>query len=279
MPDTTSYPSARDMRADVFPAVGDDQRTAVLVLHGGGWRAGGPEHMHPRCEVLAERGFAVIAIEYRLLGEAAWPAPLDDVRAAIRWTRTHAKDLGVEPDRIALQGHSAGAHLSLLAAYTADDDTRVAAVTALYPPVGFYAGAAPQPDPETGRPPRPPRREDGRAPAWMLLADSEDEDLVRSVSPIDLISSACPPTMIVQGTDDSMVGYRSSVAFHQALLDAGVAADLHLHHGVGHEFDAAPTLTTTVQDAVAAFYRRTVSQVEATAQELDRYSFGRRRAS
>lgn len=279
MPDTTTYPSAREMRADVFPAQGDDQRTAVLVSHGGGWRVGGPEHMHPRCEVLARRGFTVIALEYRLLGEAPWPAPLEDVRAAVRWARAHATELGVEPERIALQGHSAGAHLSLLTAYTADESTRVAAVAAFYPPVGFYAGAAPAPDPETGRPARPPRRDDGRAPGWMLVADSEDEELVRSVSPIDRISATCPPTMIVQGTADTMVAYRSSVAFHQALLDAGVAADLHLHHGVGHEFDASPAMAEAVQDAAAAFYRRTVSQSAAIAEELEKHSFGRRRTA
>src|SRR6476659_9973912 len=94
---TRSFPSARPQRADVFAAEGDDQRTAVLVLHGGGWRMGGPEMLHPRCRALSRRGFTAIAVEYRLLGEAPWPAALDDVRAAVRWARTHAGDLGVEP--------------------------------------------------------------------------------------------------------------------------------------------------------------------------------------
>lgn len=279
MPTTVSFPSARDMRADIFAPQGDDQRTAVLVLHGGGWRVGGPEHLHPRCEALSRHGFTVIAIEYRLLGEAPWPAPLDDVRAAVRWARANADELGIEPDRIALQGHSAGAHLSLLAAYTDDGDGDVAAVVAFYPPIGFYATPAPAPDPDTGRPPRAPRRDDGRAPAYMILADSEDEDLVRSVSPIDQISASSPPTMIVQGTADTMVPYRSSILLHQALLDAGVPADLQLHHGVGHEFDAAPTMTATVQEAISRFYRRTVSQADAIADEIDRYDVFKRRAA
>lgn len=281
MPTTVTFPSARDMRADVFPAQGDDQRTAVLVLHGGGWRVGGPEHMHPRCQALSEQGFTVIAIEYRLLGEAAWPAPLDDVRTAVRWARANADELGVEPDRITLKGHSAGAHLSLLTAYTDDPDAGgggVAAVVALYPPIGFYAAPAPQPDPETGRPPRAPRRDDGRAPAYMLLADSEDEDLVRSVSPLDQVTASSPPTMIVQGTADNMVPYGSSLILHRALLDAGVPADLHLHHGVGHEFDNVPTLNATVADEVSRFLRRTVSQSAAIAEEIDRHDVFKRRA-
>ena len=283
MPVTTTFPSARDMRADVFAARGDDQRTAVLVAHGGGWRVGGPEHMHPRCAALAAHGFTVVAIEYRLLGEAPWPAPLDDVRAAVRWASANADELGIEADRIALQGHSAGAHLSLLAAYTPDPDADaadagVSAVVAFYPPVGFFAGAAPEPDPETGRPPRAPRRDDGRAPAWMLLADSDDEEQVRAISPIDQITASSPPTMVVQGADDSMVTLSSSLGFHRALLDAGVPADLHVHHGVGHEFDAAPTMTEAVQATAAAFYRRTVSQVDSTREEVERHSFGRRPA-
>lgn len=283
MPTTMSFPSARDMRADVFAAHGDDQRTAVLVLHGGGWRVGSAEGMHPRCEALSERGFTVIAVEYRLLGEAAWPAPLDDVRAAVRWAGANAVELGVEPDRIVLQGHSAGGHLSLLAGYTedpddGDEDPGVAAVVVFYPPIGFYAAAPPVPDPETRRPPRPPKRDDGRVPAYMLLDDSEDEALVASISPLDQISASCPPTMIVQGTADNMVGYQSSIILHQALLDAGVAADLHLHHDVGHEFDNAPTMTATVADDVSRFLRRTVSQASSTAEELDRFDVFKRRA-
>jgi acetyl esterase/lipase len=283
-PDTITFPSARAMRADVFAARGDDQRTAVLVSHGGGWRVGGPEHMHPRCAALAEHGFTVVAIEYRLLGEAPWPAPLDDVRAAVRWARDNADQLGIEPDRIALQGHSAGAHLSLLTAYTPDpdagaDDPGVAAVVAFYPPVGFFAGVAPVPDPETGRPPRAPRRDDGRAPAWMLLDDSDDEEQARAISPFDQITASSPPTMIVQGAEDPMVTMSSSLAFHRALFDAGVPADLHVLHGVGHEFDNAPTMTATVADDVSRFLRRTVSQSALIAEEIDRHDAFKRRAA
>jgi acetyl esterase/lipase len=278
---TRSFPSARPMRADVFGPDLDadppgDERTAVIVLHGGGWRMGGPEHLHPRCQALSRRGFTAVAAEYRLLGEAPWPAALHDVRAAIRWVRDNADELGVEPDRVVVQGHSAGAHLGLLAAYTAEaPEDRVAAVVAFYPPIGFYPAAVPGPEPGRPRLPRP--RSDGLAPAWLLLTgDSEDEEVVRAASPIDQISDSCPPTMIVQGTADPVVRHSTALTLLRALVDAGVAADLHLYHGVGHEFDVAPSMTEAVQDEAARFYRRTVSQAAEVAAELARFDPFRR---
>jgi len=125
-----------------------DRTTAVLHLHGGGWRMGMPELLTPRSAALAALGYTVVQVQYRLLSDdVQWPAPVVDLRSALRWVHQHADELGVRRDRIVLWGHSAGAHISLMTAGTrneadlddpGDDNAvplSVAAVIACYPPV------------------------------------------------------------------------------------------------------------------------------------------------
>lgn len=135
----------RDLHVDIYEPTGPvDYRTAVLVHHGGGWTMGDRKMMRPRCAALAARGFTAVAVEYRSTVEAPWPAQLQDVKAAVRWTRDNAAQLNI--DRVVLQGHSAGAHLALIAAGAADrsdldPDSEsappgpIAAVVAYYPPL------------------------------------------------------------------------------------------------------------------------------------------------
>ena len=102
----------------------------VVYVHGGGWHEGDRSAaMHPWLNpLLVSHGFVTASVTYRLSGEARWPAPLDDVRSALRWLREHAQDLGVDPQRMGLWGHSAGAHLAALAALTTPASETVQAV-------------------------------------------------------------------------------------------------------------------------------------------------------
>src|SRR6185369_12467916 len=88
---------------------------AVVFVHGGGWMHGDPSQAAGNALHFARRGIATIAISYRLAPAHRFPAPLDDVRRGLRWVRAHADELGIDPERIALLGLSAGAHLALLA--------------------------------------------------------------------------------------------------------------------------------------------------------------------
>ena len=88
----------RPLRWNVFrPAAAVAGAPGILVYHGGGWRVGDRANMTAACEAFARRGWVAIAPEYRLLGEAPWPAPLDDTRAAIRAAREQAARLGSPP--------------------------------------------------------------------------------------------------------------------------------------------------------------------------------------
>jgi acetyl esterase/lipase len=111
--------NGRELKLDIVPATGaHNYRTAVLQLHGGRWRYGNRKMMAEHAHALSQFGFTCLPTEYRLLSEAPWPAPLYDVKAVIRWTRANADRLGITPDRIVIQGCSAGAYLALMAAGT-----------------------------------------------------------------------------------------------------------------------------------------------------------------
>src|SRR5690242_7454969 len=88
---------------------------AVVVVHGGAWMAGDPSQAAGNALHFARHGITTVSISYRLAPAHHFPAPVDDVRHGLRWVRAHAGELGIDPDRIALLGLSAGAHLALMA--------------------------------------------------------------------------------------------------------------------------------------------------------------------
>jgi len=96
---------------------------AVIVLHGGGWSGGDKGETPLQNERLAAQGYAVFDVQYRLAPQFTWKAAIGDVKCAIGWVKQHARQAGVEidPARVTLLGRSAGGHLALMAAYTADD--------------------------------------------------------------------------------------------------------------------------------------------------------------
>jgi acetyl esterase/lipase len=277
----------RALHCDVYkPSAAPDRRTAVLVLHGGGWRGGDRKAMRPRCQALARHGFTALAIEYRFIDEAAWPRQIADVRAAVGWTHSNALDLGIDTDKIVLQGHSAGAHLSLLTAGTwwsdelgaaaggpgAPDgsDGSVAAVVAYYPPVRFAAG---QPLPSLDGPMTPDairamKRDDGSVPAAMLLGGEASEAAAASASPISYARAGFPPTIVFQGTEDSLIGNAGPFEFMRALHAAEVPCEVHYFAGANHEFDMTPFYTEACIAAVDAFLHRHVIDQEAAAREI-----------
>ena len=114
---------ARELQLDLYapePTMAD-QRPAIVLVHGGGWRAGYRENMMPLAHQLALRGYVTATISYRLSPEAEYPAAIHDVKAAVRWLRENAKTYGVNPERIAVAGGSAGGQIAALVGMTNGD--------------------------------------------------------------------------------------------------------------------------------------------------------------
>jgi acetyl esterase/lipase len=268
----------RELKLDVYsPAAANNQRTAVLMFHGGGWRRGDRKMLVDRARLLAMEGFTAMAVEYRLLDESPWPAAIHDVKAAIRWARANAAQLEIEPERIALCSFSAGAHLSLIAAGTVGDpwfegeggnpgvDTSVGALAVFYPPALFHAGE---------------NRERGSLPVTALLGDGATADEARTASPLTYMTAGYPPTFFLHGGADRVVSPSASVVLYDALRAAGVEADLHVFAGQHHGFDHVDVFREVCAKELALFFRRTVSEKDAMAKRIfDQNTFVQRAAA
>lgn len=254
----------RDLQLDLYcPDSEELTHTAVLLLHGGGWRFGDRSKMELFGPELARLGFVAVAPEYRLLAEAPWPAQIEDVKAAIRWTRANAELLDIHPDRIAVQGFSAGAHLALMAGGTqampafkgrGGNDVvsdRVAAVIAFFPSIAFAVG----------------KPAAGITPASVLLGEWATEAEAKQASPLSYVSGDYPPTFLLHGTADAIVPFTTSLQMFEKLQEKGVAVELHLYPGHTHEFVRLPSMLASVQAEIALFLKRTVVDPEQYIQE------------
>src|SRR5579871_3613387 len=188
--------NGQELKLDAFHPTTPKPKAAVIILHGGGWRVGTKDWMAEVATALAGHGLLALPTQYRLLGEAPWPAQIADVKSAIRWVRRNADKLGVAPGKIAMEGFSAGGHLTLLAAGAAsetafdaegdDGDASVGAVIAFFPPIEFQPGS----------------RTPGITDATRLLGDGATAEAARQASPLHHVSAKFPPTCLFHGTND-----------------------------------------------------------------------------
>jgi len=214
-------------------------RPAVIWLHGFGWFAGSRRDKLEvsLCTFLAAHGFFTVTIEYRLSGEAPFPAQLHDVKAAIRWLRAHAALYHIDPEHIGIWGASAGGHLAALAGLTGDVpalegrsgspglSSRVQAVVVASAPSDFLR-------------PGGALRNDRDGPVSWLFGGTvaEKEALMRSGSPLTHVSPAAPPFLIVHGTLDETIPFEQAEHLYHALVRAGVEAELIPVEGVYHNW-------------------------------------------
>lgn len=208
---------------------------AVIYVHGGSFMGGIPA-MGPWTS-LPQHGIAVVSISYRLAGEACFPEPVEDVRAAIRWVRDHADEWGIDERRLALWGSSAGALLSGMAAVSDDsplgrrvgtsrESSRVSAAISHY-------GVS---DLRTLAEDALPGTQDATAELSEIMA--------RFIGPSSLVpavaghltpsSSTVPPFLLMHGDADQRVGPGQSERLHEALIAAGASSTIVRLPGADH---------------------------------------------
>ncbi len=217
-----------------------DHRSAVVCIHGGGWTSGTADTFFPHARYFASRGAVGFSIEYRLV-KADGPVVADclaDCKSAIRYIRSHAAELGVDPDRIAVLGDSAGGHLAA-ALGTIDgfddpaDDLSISAkpnamvlCNAIFDfnQDGFIktiiggAALAKHPAPAATQP------------------TPQQSDLARQLSPLFSVRPHDPPALVMHGLDDHVVSPNQSRQFDAAMKAAGNHCELILLEGCRHAF-------------------------------------------
>ncbi|MFV0590113.1 MAG: alpha/beta hydrolase fold domain-containing protein [Draconibacterium sp.] len=194
---------------------GKKLRPALVIVHGGGWRSGSKDaDVYQKMMIdYAGMGYVVINVNYRLTGEAAFPACIEDVKCAVRWLRAHAGEFSVDPNKIGSFGHSAGAHLSLMLAMCPDSANLEGdgGWTEFSSRVNVAVGAS-----------------------TPTALERNNIDTNPVYWPVGYIAADQPPILLIHGTDDELVPVIGTDAFVQKMKDVGANIQYLRVDSVGH---------------------------------------------
>jgi acetyl esterase/lipase len=257
----------RELQCEIFrPPSSVANRGGVLLVHGGAWQMGDRSQLRGYGIQLGREGFMCVATSYRLIQESPWPAQIHDVNAGLRFMALNADVLGIDADRIALLGASAGGHLALLAAsarsveafagrdsvvverlgsarstFEQPTESRVRALVAIFPPTLL------SPRDTTLR---------GAVPGFALLGDYDTEEASRLASPLSHVRADHPPTLLLHGNADELVPPAASILMYEALVDAGVPVELHMVAEQPHAYVLQRDFHRLSVQTIALFLRR-----------------------
>ncbi|MEM6689984.1 MAG: alpha/beta hydrolase fold domain-containing protein [Planctomycetota bacterium] len=213
----------------VFGNAAKTQKPAVVFFFGGGWQNGSPSQFKSQCEHLAKRGMVGITVEYRV--GSRYPIKVEDcvedAKSAMRWVRANAEKLGIDPNRIAAGGGSAGGHLAACTALVEDfnastDDLSVSAkpnAMILFNPALVVAADQRMTNSEKSR---------------ASKVESRARTSMKNISPLAFASNKQPPMIMFFGTDDLLL--RGAEWFKKDSEAIGNACELITYEGVGHGF-------------------------------------------
>jgi acetyl esterase/lipase len=260
----------RPLRLDLYnPSSKKAPTPLIIFVHGGGWTTGHKratanfENWPGTLASLARLGFTVVSVEYRLSGEAPFPAAIQDVKTAIRFLKVNAQKYGLDSSRVAIWGGSAGAHIAAMAAFTPNDkslDPLQKAYASVSETVnGFVGWYGPYditmminalakamgnklPIPPSGN--QELTETQGSLLFFHCNAKGCAADLLVKGSPVSYVKAALPPTLLMHGTADALVPYQQSVLLAEKMKAAGTKVELDLIDSVGHGWvGATPSLT------------------------------------
>lgn len=208
-----------------------DRRPAIVFFFGGGWRSGTPKQFEQHCRYLASRGMVAMTADYRVSSRHGTQALqcVQDGKSAIRWARANAKRLGIDPDRIAAGGGSAGGHVAACAGVLKGlDDERDNLQISSTPNAMCLFNPAIVLAPVEGKAPLGGNNLDGLRERMGI----EPEKL----SPYHNVRKGAPPTILFHGKADTTVPYWTAEAFAGAMKKAGNRCDLKGYEGQAHGF-------------------------------------------
>ena len=228
------YIDSTSLQLDIYKLKNLQEPAPVMIfIHGGAWRKGDRSDYLPYLIDYAKKGYVTATVSYRLVRKAVFPAAVQDVNCAVKFIKIHAHKYGIDPNKVVLIGGSAGGHLSLMVGYGGhedlfeqdcplDHDSKVHAVIDLYGPADLttpYAISTYQ------------------VQEFLNTTYEKDPDIFKAASPRTYISPDDPPTLIFQGTIDSLVPVSQSDSLDSWLQQAGIPHEYHRLKGWPHTMD------------------------------------------
>ncbi|MBI5758134.1 MAG: alpha/beta hydrolase [Planctomycetales bacterium] len=208
-----------------------DKRPAVVFFFGGGWNSGSPGQFAPHSERLAARGMVAICADYRVNSrhKAQVKDCVTDAKSAIRWVRSNAAKLGIDPNRIAAGGGSAGGHLAAAVATLDgfDEKTEDASISSRPNSLLLFNPALDLTPDGFGR-----KADEKKADNFRERLGAE----AKALSPAHNIKSGGPPTILFHGRADTTVPFKQAEEFARRMKEAGNRCDLVGYEGQPHGF-------------------------------------------
>jgi acetyl esterase len=218
--------AGQSLRLDASIPAGPGPHPAVLIVHGGGWIAGHRRHnVEPLFRPLENAGFAWFSISYRLATEISlFGLAIDDVADAIDFVRSHASEYRIDPNRVAIVGDSAGAHLAMMAVLRAGASSPVAAFVGIGMPADLEMLASDSPSIPAGI------RNAVASSPWADMLGG----VIRELSPVNHVHTDMPATLLIHGTGDRIVPFEQAERFCAAARSVHARCEVHPVRGEGH---------------------------------------------
>lgn len=233
----------------------------ILFIHGGGWSDGDKSIHYPESEFLSSNGFLCATMNYRFVTEEINVfSELDDISCCLKTIKEKCEEYGFNVEKTILSGGSAGAHLSLMYAYTRKNESPVlpVAVCAYCPPVNCWAenflmGIK------------------GEFEDWKYgvlsnccgvkitkdtLLNEAQQKALKKMSPQTYVSKECVPTAVFQGVSDELVPFEHVETFIETLKKSGVKNDFLIYENSGHALDKDPEKTEEAKNMILSYAKR-----------------------
>ena len=244
---------APELRGDLFlpgAQVSDGGFPAAVLIHGGGWTSMDRQAVYGIAEFLAENGFAVFNIDYRLAPEHHWPAGLDDCKSAVNWLIRSVYP--IDPRKIFVVGGSSGGHYALMAGLTLPRGT-VCGIVSISGIVDVFVDSGFSP---------------GRYSA--LLGHAPDEAELRELDPATYLSTDAPPILCTHWRRDEVVRFEVCTAFEQAAVIKGSRICVYAYdydrycegHGIWIPDSSPHRLFPDLEAVIAAFMKEVISKYQ-----------------
>lgn len=239
-----------ELAIDIYRREEVEDAPIVVFVYGGAWESGARGQFSRWALDAADAGFLAVEIEYRPSGEATFPAQIRDVRACLSWVRANADRFGGDADRVAAVGHSAGAHLSLLAALAPtgsfgdefDPEPTVHAAVGISGPYDLQAGSD----------------EDGVVRRFLGGTEDEIPERYAAASPVTHVSADAPSTFLLHGEADETVPVESSEEMAAKLEEAGATTELRTDAGADHVYLHSSYWYPEIRESVFSWLNRTL---------------------